>query len=125
MQGVVFKPGRPVMGESIELAVLAPSELGGLVNTVKSLKSNPAFRIEIVGHVDEAECRGKVCRRLAQRRAVYVFRHLLATGVDPKQIISIRESGSALPISTDKSERWRNRRAELLLRDDLFDSPDL
>ena len=77
MQGVVFKPGHPLMGESLDLAVMSPRDLQGLTVTIASLKANPTFRIEIVGHADGDECLAKACDRLAQRRAVYVFRYLL------------------------------------------------
>ena len=58
-------------------------------------------------------CFGQECRYLAQRRALLLYRFLLAAGVDPLCVIALTEYGSTRPIAGKREENSLNQRAEL------------
>ncbi len=114
LRGVTFKPGHPTQGEPLAAAVVDRDELVGLERSAAAFRKYPNLVVEVAGHVDQYECQGlSECERLALRRAVYVFRHLLDLGVSAKQIIALREFGSTRPIAANSSEAERNSRTEL------------
>ena len=119
LRGVTFKPGHPTKDEQLTSAVVDADELVGLKRSATALRKFPLLRLEIAGHVDQYECQSlDECQNLGLRRAVVIYRELLDLGVDPKQIIALREFGSARPIASNSSESWLNSRTELNIYSD-------
>ncbi|WP_295946229.1 OmpA family protein [uncultured Xanthomonas sp.] len=111
--GAFFKAGHPVKGETLEEAVTDADQIANLNRSVDLIKRYPAVRFEIAGHTDQDECVGQACHELAQRRALLLYRFLLAAGVDPLCVIALTEYGSTRPIAGNPEEKSRNQRAEL------------
>lgn len=77
------------------------------------LVHHPAQRVEVVGHTDvTGTASGNVI--LGQQRADSVRAALIGGGVAASQIRATRSEGAARTISTSPSERWRDRRVEIL-----------
>ncbi|WP_082143482.1 OmpA family protein [Xanthomonas sp. NCPPB 1128] len=113
LYGVFFKSGHPLKGETIEEAVTDADQIANVNRSVDLIKRYPSVRFEIAGHTDQSECSGQECHALAQRRALFLYRFLLAAGVDPLCVIALTEYGSTRPIAGKPVDSWRNQRAEL------------
>lgn len=113
LHGAFFKAGHPLKGESIEEAVTGSDQIANLNRSIELIKRYPSIRFEISGHTNQYECSGQECHYLAQRRALYLYRFLLAAGVDPMCVIALTEYGSTRPIAGKTEENSLNQRAEL------------
>jgi outer membrane protein OmpA-like peptidoglycan-associated protein len=89
-------------------------EIGKLDAVARFLVHHPAQTVEIVGHADSVGSASSNLT-LGQQRADAVKAELLSRGVAASQIRGTPTSkGETSPISTSSSERWRDRRVEIL-----------
>ncbi len=92
---------------------LKPESQVELDNVVKLLIENPALKIQINGHTDNA---GKPAENitLSNNRAKSVVEYLTAKGVDAKRL-SYQGFGDKIPVADNKTEdgKAKNRRTEL------------
>ena len=95
-------------------ATLAGDSQAVLNQTAQALKSNPDWRMQIVGHTD-AVGTDSANQQLAQQRASSVMSYLTAQGVDASRL-SVEAKGDSQPVSTNSSDAGRaeNRRVELI-----------
>ena len=113
LYGSFFKSGHPLRGERLEEAVTGKDQISNLNRSVELIKRYPQIKFEIAGHTDKSECAGQECHRLAQRRALLLYRFLLDAGVDPSCVIGLTEYATTRPITNNSEDSWLNRRAEL------------
>lgn len=113
LDGAFFKAGHPIKGETIEEAVTGADQIANLNRSADLIKRYPGIRFEVAGHTDQHECSDQECHYLAQRRALYLYRFLLAAGVDPVCVIALTEYGSNRPIAGKAKPSSLNQRAEL------------
>ena len=114
---VVFKSGRPAIGESLESAFNSSEFDQGLAlkHDVDALKNQPRFRVEIVGFADPDECSGRACYELSERRAKLVYDWLVDHGAPKKCLVGYKGRGAEEPLyrAGEEDVRQRNRRVEV------------
>ncbi|MDC8014665.1 OmpA family protein [Tahibacter soli] len=118
-KGAKFSSYRPSVGDSLQES-LAPSvveNLGALKDDSEFLKSNPSFRVEIVGFTDDRECIAQDCDALSLRRAKIVYDWFLSQGVMTHSLKPPEGLGNRMAIGDNNTEegRQRNRRVEVNL----------
>ncbi len=117
IQGINFKTGRPLVGDTLKDVVAEPSNdsLAILRQDADVLKEFPKLRMRIVGFTDNQECNGKACIDLSFRRAKYVRDWFISHGVSSQKLSGPEGLGGAQPIDNNALERGRsrNRRVEL------------
>ena len=101
-----------------DAATILPVSLPLLDQVIEVLRNMPAIRkVRIEGHTDG---RGKPAynRRLSQRRAESVLRHLMAAGIDASRLRA-KGFGSDRPLvpNDTKANRAKNRRVEFVVLD--------
>jgi outer membrane protein OmpA-like peptidoglycan-associated protein len=110
-------PGAPMVLEGVSFASgsarLQPGSYVELDSIAKVLLANPALRVEIGGHTDNAGSPADN-QHLSTLRAEAVRNYLLAKGVPFQQLVA-RGYGATMPRTPDTSPRGRalNRRVEL------------
>ena len=106
-EGVFFDPGSdtPRPESAAALAIIAQN----------MQRDVPDVRLTLLGHTD-ATGSEQANYQLSQRRALAVFRRLLADGVNPAQLGTVA-IGAAQPIAPNSTAagRARNRRVEFLI----------
>jgi outer membrane protein OmpA-like peptidoglycan-associated protein len=95
-------------------ATLAGDSQAVLDQTAQALKSNPNWRMRVVGYTDSVGS-ASANDQLAQQRANSVMMYLTAHGVDQSRLSSDAQ-GDSHPVSTNSSDAGRaeNRRVELI-----------
>lgn len=117
--GVLFKPGRPVAGESLEEALAEPQAfyLDVLQRNTRILANYDKAVFRVVGNTDDRECAGEACRALSLRRSTIVDQWLRAHGVPAHALAPPIGFGADRPRADNDSEdgRSNNRNAFLEL----------
>ena len=95
-------------------ATLAGDSQAVLDQTAQALKSNPDWKMRVVGHTDSVGSPSSN-EHLAQERASTVMTYLTAHGADASHL-SVDAKGDSQPVATNNSDSGRaeNRRVELI-----------
>ncbi len=96
-------------------ATIKPESAGALDIIAEVLKSDPALKIEIQGHTDNAGAPAANLK-LSQERAAAVKAHLVATGGIAAARLTTAGLGDTKPVADNTTEdgRAQNRRVELV-----------
>lgn len=111
--------GLKIMINSIQFefdkADLLPQSFQILDRLIKIIERFPAYKVRIAGHTDSIGS-DEYNQKLSERRALSVYRYLVAHDVD-KERLSTEGYGESEPVDTNETEsgRARNRRVEFYL----------
>jgi outer membrane protein OmpA-like peptidoglycan-associated protein len=105
LNGILFDTGK---------ATIKPESQPLIDEMVALLKKDPALRLTVVGHTDNAGDK-KANLGLSKQRADSVMKALVSGGVDAKRLKSDGK-GDAVPVGDNRTEdgRAKNRRVELV-----------
>jgi outer membrane protein OmpA-like peptidoglycan-associated protein len=94
-------------------ATITPKATAILDETVKSMKENPAAKLELSGHTD-AKGTDAYNQKLSEQRTNAVQQYLVSKGV-PASRIKVMSFGESQPVSDNKTDQGRasNRRVEV------------
>jgi outer membrane protein OmpA-like peptidoglycan-associated protein len=110
--------GRVGFGDEVHFATgsanLAGDSQAVLDQTAEALKSNPNWKMRVVGHTDSTGS-STTNDQLEQQRATSVMTYLVGHGVDQSRL-SIDSKADSLPVATNATDSGRaeNRRVELI-----------
>lgn len=114
---VHFKPGHPLVGESLEQSLdnSAQSQNENLLVNVSILKEYPNVPYDLKGRASKIECEPVSCMTLSARRAQLVYDYFLEQGIPLCQIRSVIAAGINSPIATPTEGGLPDRSVELLV----------
>ncbi|TGD81837.1 PA14 domain-containing protein [Hymenobacter wooponensis] len=97
-------------------ATLLPSSRPTLNALVRTLRAQPAMRLEVAGHTDNVG-EAALNLRLSEQRARVVRQYLVQQGIDSVRLTA-RGYGGARPVADnrDPQQRPRNRRVEVVVQ---------
>jgi peptidoglycan-binding protein ArfA len=95
---------------------LLPTSRPVLNSLARTLRTQPALRLEIAGHTDNV---GDVALnlRLSEQRARVVRQYLMQQGIDSGRLVA-RGYGGTRPVADNRNvqQRARNRRVEVVVQ---------
>ncbi|MEZ0541396.1 OmpA family protein [Fibrella arboris] len=112
--------GRPTVLQQVQFEqssyILLPESIPELNKLVQTLRANPNWRIELVGHTDNVGDQ-RINQTLSEYRARVVMTYLTRHGIADDRITTTGYGGSR-PIATNDTEanRARNRRVEFVVK---------
>ena len=90
-----------------------------LMRVIKLLDENPSLRLLIEGYANPVlgtDDERQTLLTLSERRASYIARALVNSGVPPERLVSVGEGGSRPVVPLEDRDNWeQNRRVELRL----------
>ena len=97
-------------------ASLLPTSRPVLNSLARTLRAQPALRLEIAGHTDNVG-EPALNLHLSEKRAQVVRRYLVQQGIDSARLLA-RGYGGTRPVADnhDPQQRKRNRRVEVVVQ---------
>jgi hypothetical protein len=111
-----FLPRRPAPDDALMQSIYDISK-DHLSRNLELLKRYPVLKVELIGTADEAECSGRECVELSERRVRLVRDWLLSNGIPAESIVKTEARALDLPLADGSTEEGRllNRRVEFNL----------
>lgn len=108
---VFFKEGAPAAKDDITTSMLDfQTQARVLKNDADAINSlGSSYVIQIIGHSDSDECKGSQCDRLSLLRAQFIYRWMLANGVERGRLLLPIGRGHTDPVANNETPEGRSR----------------